>query len=44
MTMQEIKELYEIRFSEVDRAKKDAVWRVLCESFFVDMLNPQILF
>jgi ubiquinone/menaquinone biosynthesis C-methylase UbiE len=34
MTMQGIKELYEIRFSEADRANKKAIWRVLCESFF----------
>lgn len=34
MAMQGLKELYEIRFSAADRAKKDAVWKVLCDSFF----------
>jgi len=29
-----MKELYEIRFTAEDRIKKDAVWRVLCNSFF----------
>lgn len=34
ISMQGLKELYEIRFSPEDRANKDAVWKVLCDSFF----------
>lgn len=34
MAMHGLKELYENRFSAADRAKKNAVWKVLCDSFF----------
>lgn len=34
MALKGMKELYEIRFTAEDRIKKDAVWRVLCNSFF----------
>jgi SAM-dependent methyltransferase len=32
--MDKLAELYRIRFTEGDRARKDAIWRVLCEAFF----------
>ncbi len=40
MAMQGLKELYEIRFSAEDRAKKDAVWKVLCDYFFCRYIKP----
>ena len=35
-----LKDLYEIRFSTEDRARKDAVWRVLCSFFFSRYIKP----
>ena len=32
--MQDLAKLYQIRFSEAKRDKKDLVWKVLCEDFF----------
>lgn len=40
MAMQGLKELYEIIFSAEDRAKKDAVWKLLCDSFFSRYIKP----
>jgi len=32
--MKAIDVLYKVRFSEADRARKDEIWKVLCENFF----------
>ncbi len=32
--MDEIQKLYRVRFSDADRMRKDAIWKVLCERFF----------
>jgi SAM-dependent methyltransferase len=32
--MDDLARLYEIRFSEADRERKDQIWKVLCERFF----------
>lgn len=40
MAMHRLKELYEIRFSADDRSKKNAVWKVLCKSFFSQYIKP----
>ena len=34
-----VEKLYKDRFSEADRQGKDRIWRVLCESFFQDMVG-----
>jgi SAM-dependent methyltransferase len=39
--MDDLDKLYRIRFSDADRAKKDAIWRVLCEHFFQRYVSPQ---
>jgi SAM-dependent methyltransferase len=36
----ELDKLYSSRFSEADRQRKDAVWRVLCACFFQPMVRP----
>ena len=38
--MQDLAKLYQIRFSDEARDKKDAVWKVLCESYFQQFVNP----
>lgn len=40
MTMQGLRELYDIRFSPADRVRKDGVWRVLCDHFFSRYVKP----
>lgn len=40
MAMQELNKLYEIRFKEKDRVRKDAVWKVLCTCFFNRYIKP----
>jgi ubiquinone/menaquinone biosynthesis C-methylase UbiE len=32
--MEDLAKLYQIRFSDVERQKKDLVWKVLCEDYF----------
>ncbi len=32
--MDELARLYRVRFTDAERARKDAIWRVLCERFF----------
>src|SRR5258708_15586813 len=39
--MDDLDKLYRIRFSDANRAKKDAIWRVLCEHFFQRYVSPQ---
>ena len=34
MTTEKLDKLYEVRFSERERAAKDAIWAVLCEDYF----------
>ena len=34
-----VDKLYKARFSEADREGKDRIWRVLCESFFQDLVG-----
>lgn len=34
MTTERLDKLYEVRFSERERAAKDAIWAVLCEDYF----------
>jgi SAM-dependent methyltransferase len=38
--MDNLKELYRVRFTDADRVRKDAVWRVLCEHFFQAYVSP----
>jgi SAM-dependent methyltransferase len=38
--MDELGRLYRARFSDADRARKDAIWRVLCERFFQRYVPP----
>lgn len=38
--MDDLQKLYRIRFSDADRAKKDAIWRVLVEDFFQKYVAP----
>jgi len=38
--MDDLEKLYRIRFTDADRAKKDQVWRVLCEHFFQGYVLP----
>ena len=38
--MDELADLYRARFSDADRARKDAVWQVLCERFFQRYISP----
>jgi ubiquinone/menaquinone biosynthesis C-methylase UbiE len=38
--MSDLRTLYRIRFSDADRRRKDAVWRVLCEDFFQHYIRP----
>ncbi|MBC8024044.1 MAG: class I SAM-dependent methyltransferase [Burkholderiales bacterium] len=38
--MDDLQRLYRIRFSDADRAKKDAIWRVLVEDFFQKYVAP----
>jgi len=38
--MDKLGELYRIRFTEADRARKDEIWRVLCERFFQRYVAP----
>jgi len=38
--MDDLEKLYRIRFTDTDRAKKDQVWRVLCEHFFQGYVSP----
>jgi ubiquinone/menaquinone biosynthesis C-methylase UbiE len=40
MTEPGLKELYAARFSAEERAKKDRIWRVLCEHYFQDLVAP----
>lgn len=40
MTMDDLASLYRIRFSEADRVRKEAIWRVLCERFFQRYVRP----
>jgi ubiquinone/menaquinone biosynthesis C-methylase UbiE len=32
--------LYEVRFSQDERATKDRIWRVLCEDYFQQFIDP----
>ena len=43
--MNELAKLYQIRFTEEDKRKKDLVWKVLCEEFFQQFipLNSTVL-
>ena len=34
MPIDNLARLYQVRFSEADRARKDQIWKVLCERFF----------
>ena len=38
--MDDLAALYRARFSEADRARKDAIWKVLCENFFQRYVPP----
>jgi len=38
--MDDLAALYRARFSEADRARKDAIWKVLCEDFFQRYVPP----
>jgi ubiquinone/menaquinone biosynthesis C-methylase UbiE len=38
--MQDLAKLYQIRFSDVKREKKDLVWKVLCEDYFQQFVPP----
>lgn len=38
--MVDLKHLYDFRFSEAGTAKRRAVWRVLCESYFQKLIAP----
>jgi ubiquinone/menaquinone biosynthesis C-methylase UbiE len=40
MTDDGLKELYAQRFSPAEREKKDRIWRVLCENYFQDLVEP----
>jgi ubiquinone/menaquinone biosynthesis C-methylase UbiE len=39
--MRDLDKLYRVRFSDADRARKDAIWQVLCERFFQAYVAPQ---
>lgn len=39
-TVDHLDKLYQIRFSEAQRASKDRVWKVLCEDFFQRRIDP----
>jgi ubiquinone/menaquinone biosynthesis C-methylase UbiE len=36
----ELARLYRVRFTDAERARKDAIWRVLCERFFQRYVPP----
>jgi ubiquinone/menaquinone biosynthesis C-methylase UbiE len=38
--MDDLPKLYQIRFSAMKREKKDLVWKVLCEDYFQQFINP----
>src|ERR1017187_10733521 len=38
--MKDLQTLYRVRFSEADRARKDAIWKVLCQDFFQQYVAP----
>jgi SAM-dependent methyltransferase len=39
--MDNLEELYRVRFTDADRLRKDAIWRVLCEHFFQRYVSPR---
>ena len=38
--MDDLAKLYQIRFSDAEREKKDLVWKVLCEDYFQQFISP----
>jgi len=40
MTMEGLDKLYEFRFSDRERRRKDAIWEVLCRDFFQRFIEP----
>jgi ubiquinone/menaquinone biosynthesis C-methylase UbiE len=40
MTTEGLSELYQARFSQRERAAKDAIWQVLCQDYFQQFVRP----